>query len=168
MKTYIPENIPIINTCLTGSNDGSKYQALFEERGDQWTKDQFPKILDWSIKGFGATCELAVADLVELTNEQAGVTGTDDQIPLPPSVRRVLEIAFGKYKSALESALDNATHIDIQMSLRYDEGENEYHVDARFDRVRTRDNEPMGEEYQFGQVLDTYSEALDAYYKRGH
>ena len=67
-----------------------------------------------------------------------------------------------------ESAFDNSTHTDIQMSLRYDEGEDEYQVDSRFDVVRTRDGEPMGEAYETGQIFSTYDEALHAYYKLGH
>lgn len=63
---------------------------------------------------------------------------------------------------------DNSTHTDIQMSLRYDEGEDEYQVDSRFDVVRTRDGEPMGEAYETGQIFSTYAEALSAYYKLGH
>ena len=65
-------------------------------------------------------------------------------------------------------AEDNSTHTDIQMSLRYDEGDEEYHVDSRFDVVRSRDGESMSEAYETGQIFSTYAEALSAYYKLGH
>ena len=135
------------------------------EKDIEWAKSEITKMAEWIDKTQPELEKLSKVEERVETNTILDWTTAD----AGAEFATIYDFIKGGVAEMLGNSIThNATHTDIQMSLRYDEGDEEYHVDARFDKVRTRDNEPMGEEYQFGRALDTYAEALDAYYKRGH
>ena len=125
------------------------------EKDVEWAKSEITKMAEWIDKTQPELEKLSkVEERVENNQHHGGDAGFE--------LARLYDIIKGG------EAEDNSTHTDIQMSLRYDVGDEEYQVDSRLDVVRTRDGEPMGEAYETGQIFDTYAEALNAYYKLGH
>ena len=134
--------VQILITILQGSES---------PRDVEWAKSEIHKMADEKLR--------KVADMIE-TNTNVDWTDADAGAEFA-SIHDFI-------RGGEAEAEDNSTHTDIQMSLRYDTGDEEYQVDSRFDVVRTRDGEPMGEAYETGQIFSTYDEALHAYYKLGH